>query len=95
MPLNYRLNRKEPVRKEKAEYRRAIEDESEKKVANTLKAWCGEHKIKDGMKDHFTGEKLQEQIHRMTTNALTSRLHPDDNELKEIIERQMKYYTVA
>ena len=31
----------------------------------------------------------------MTTNALTSRLHPDDNELKEIIERQMKYYTVA
>lgn len=71
-------------------YRRA-----KKKVANTLKAWCGAHKIKDGMKDHFTGEKLQEQIHRMTTNALTSRLHPDDNELKEIIERQMKYYTVA
>ena len=111
VPLNYRLNRKEPVHKEKAEYRRAIEElqeaidksvedeayvqESEKKVANTLKAWCGAHKIKDGMKDHFTGEKLQEQIHRMTTNALTSRLHPDDNELKEIIERQMKYYTVA
>ena len=75
VPLNYRLNRKEPVRKEKAEYRRAIEElqeaidksvedeayvqESEKKVANTLKAWCGAHKIKDGMKDHFTGEKLQ------------------------------------
>ena len=115
VPLNYRLNRKEPVRKEKAEYRRAIEELQEAidkpcrppdtecgcrgappgKVANTLKAWCGAHKIKDGMKDHFTGEKLQEQIHRMTTNALTSRLHPDDNELKEIIERQMKYYTVA
>lgn len=99
------------VRKEKAEYRRAIEElqeaidksvedeayvqESEKKVANTLKAWCGAHKINEGMKDHFTSEKLQEQIHRMTMNILTSKLYPNENELKEIVDRQMKYFTVA
>lgn len=102
---------KAKVRKEKAEYRRAIEElqeaidksvedeayvqEREKQVADIVKAWCGVHKIKDGMKDHFTSEKLQEQIHRMTINILTSKLYPNENELKEIVDRQMKYYTVA
>lgn len=102
---------KAKVSKEKAEYKRAIEElqesisqsvedeanvqKSEKQVADIVKAWCGAHKIKDGLKDRFTGEKLQEQIHRITINILTSRLHPNEDELKEITERQLKYFTVA
>lgn len=102
---------KAKVSKEKAEYKRAIEElqesisqsvedeanvqKSEKQVADIVKAWCGAHKIKDGLKDRFTGEKLQEQIYRITINILTSRLHPNEDELKEITERQLKYFTVA
>lgn len=99
------------VRREKKEYKKAFEklredidkslkDEAyvqkdETLVADTVNAWCGTHKIKESMKDHFTGERLQEQIHRMTKNILTSKLYPNENELKEIVDRQMKYFTAA
>lgn len=99
------------IRKEKAEYKKAfkelqesinqsIEDEAyiqenETLVADTVRIWCSTHQIKDYMKEHFTEERLQEQIHFMTKNALTSKLHPNEDELKEIVEQQLKRFTAA
>lgn len=98
------------VRREKKEYKKAFEkfqedidkslkDEAyvqkeETLVADTVNDWCGTHKIKEEMKERFIGGKLQEQIHCMTINILTSRLYPNENELKETVERYMKYFTV-
>jgi hypothetical protein len=101
---------KSQVRKAKAEYKEifaelretinhSLDDtecvqKNEVIVGDVVREWCNTHEIEAFLKNHYEGERLIQEIHLITHHVMKTVAYPNENEIREIVEKYMGFRSV-